>query len=534
VRDRNPPCYWHIASTESTRLRHLLLAALTLGAGVAAQLDRVHRRSLGLRLLAQGWLRQDRLVARLDDRALRAGLSVARWDRELVALAVIPLDSSCSEEQHRLSTNTVAALATRRHSLCGRLVAARLLAAVLLVVGSSWAQASPGDFDDDGIPNAVETGVGLDPQNAADALLDLDGDGWRNLDEYRLGTAMSDECDTPLGQTSRHQKVFASDGVAGDIFGYSVAASGSTAVIGAYQDDDSGSNSGAAYVYTRSRGIWSQQQELTAAGGVAGDAFGRSVAVSGDKLVVGAPWDDGIGIGTDSGSAYVFSRSGATWSQQRKLTAADAAAYDDFGFGVAVSGDTVVVGALRGLTMGSPTGSAYVYARSGGTWSQQQKLTAADGAAGDDFGISVAVDGATALIGAWGDDDSGSDSGSAGANTQRSPPPMARRGTSLAFHAAHAGRTARSSAGLAWHDGNQWLPAETSVRAGRTGRITASSASSRGHNWIGRVPPSRAQMQQAPAGQPWEGVRTHASPRAGRRVEPRCAVPRRVPTPTSG
>src|SRR5439155_610697 len=137
----------------------------------------------------------------------------------------------------------------------------------------------------------------------------------------------------------------------------------------------------------------------------AGSAFfGYSVAVSGDTAVVGAYYDD-TPAGTDAGSASVFVRSGTTWTQQAHLTAADGAAYDDFGTSVAVSGDTAVVGAyLDDTPAGADAGSASVFVRSGTTWTQQAHLTAADGAAYDYFGVSVAVSGNTAVVGAYYDD----------------------------------------------------------------------------------------------------------------------------------
>jgi hypothetical protein len=147
--------------------------------------------------------------------------------------------------------------------------------------------------------------------------------------------------------------------------------------------------------------------------GAAGDAFGYSVAVYGDTAVIGA-----YGAADKSGSAYVFVRSGGTWAQQFKLTAPaeDGDANDVFGYSVAVYGDTAVIGAYGDdAGNGIASGSAYVFVRSGNTWEQQFKLTAPadDGYAYDVFGQSVAVDGDTAVIGAYGDDDNGLNSGSA-------------------------------------------------------------------------------------------------------------------------
>ncbi len=214
-------------------------------------------------------------------------------------------------------------------------------------------------------------------------------------------------------------KLLAADGAAGDQFGYSVALSGDTALIGARFDDDdvNGLESGSAYVFTRSGTIWSQQAKLTAADGAARDWFGVRVAISGDTAVVTADADDDDVNGVESGSVYVFTRSGTTWSLQAKLTAADGAPVDLFGYSVALSGDTAVFGAKfdDDDVNGVDSGSAYVFIRSGTTWSQQSKLIAADGAPGDEFGYSVALSGDTAVITANADDDdiNGVDSGSA-------------------------------------------------------------------------------------------------------------------------
>jgi len=217
---------------------------------------------------------------------------------------------------------------------------------------------------------------------------------------------------TRSGTTWTQQaKLTASDGAADDIFGHSVSLSGETAVVGAAADDDNGLNSGSAYVFTRSGTTWAQQAKLTASDGAAGDQFGRSVSVSGETAVIGAYLDDDNG--SNSGSAYVFTRSGTTWTHQVKLIASDGAADDQFGRSVSVSGETAVVAAYLDDDNGSNSGSAYVFIRSGTTWTQQAKLTASDGAAGDQFGRSVSVSGETVVIGAYLDDDNGSNSGSA-------------------------------------------------------------------------------------------------------------------------
>lgn len=196
----------------------------------------------------------------------------------------------------------------------------------------------------------------------------------------------------------------ADDGVAHDVFGISVALSGDTAVVGAYRDPTSaGEDAGVVYVFTRIDGAWTQQAKLTANDGALWDSFGRSVAISGDTVLVGAYRAD-TGGGSDAGAAYVFTRSNGTWQQESKLTAADGAAADFFGVSVALSGDTALIGTFRSDAAGEDAGAAYLFTRGNGSWSQGPKLTASDGAEGDLFGYSVALFGNAALVGAYGHD----------------------------------------------------------------------------------------------------------------------------------
>jgi hypothetical protein len=216
------------------------------------------------------------------------------------------------------------------------------------------------------------------------------------------------------GAWSERQKLTASDAAVNDEFGFCVAVSGDTAFVGAYRNDDDGASSGSVYVFARdAAGTWIQTQKLTASDAEEGDFFGKSVAVSGDTALIGAEGnDDG---GSFSGSAYVFTRDASgTWSERQKLTASDAALGDGFGEAVAVSGDTAVVGAEGNDDGGSFSGSAYVFTRDvSGTWNERRKLTASDAAAGDRFGCSVAVSSDTAVVGAYANGDSGVNSGSA-------------------------------------------------------------------------------------------------------------------------
>ncbi len=206
---------------------------------------------------------------------------------------------------------------------------------------------------------------------------------------------------------TQEAKLLPSDGAVGDLFGISVSVSADTAAIGAPTDDDIARNAGSAYIFARSGTTWTLQAKLTPSDLGEGDWFGEAVSVSGDTVVIGAASRG------ETGSAYVFTRTGATWAQQATLSPSDIMAGDHFGFSVALSGDTAVVGALGDDDNGDGSGSAYIFTRTGATWTQQTKLTPTDGAVYDGFGTGVAISGATAVVGAVGDDDHGSESGSA-------------------------------------------------------------------------------------------------------------------------
>jgi hypothetical protein len=184
-------------------------------------------------------------------------------------------------------------------------------------------------------------------------------------------------------------------------FGTSVAVDGNTAVVGALGDNGIGGNTGSAYVFVRSGSTWTVQAHLFASDGGDADLFGASVAISGNTVVVGAYFDDSPS--SQEGSAYVFVRSGTTWTQQAKLVAPDASVADFFGFSVAVSGDTALVGAPGDDTVaGTDAGSAHVFVRTGTTWAPQAQLFGSMATQNDGFGVSVALVGETAAVGAPG------------------------------------------------------------------------------------------------------------------------------------
>ena len=230
--------------------------------------------------------------------------------------------------------------------------------------------------------------------NGSTALIGADGDNSFQGAAY-LFTKSN-------GSWSEGQKLTASDGLPGDEFGYRVVLADNTLLVGAFTATVGGVVSqGAAYVFTQSDGTWSESQKLTASDGALFDNFGASVALDGSTLVVGA---NGATVGGNAaqGAVYVFTESNGTWTQTQKLTANDGAAYDNFGLSVALKGSTILVGSPRAaIGANAGQGALYVFTESNGTWSQTQKLTASDGATNDSFGESVALDGSTALIGAY-------------------------------------------------------------------------------------------------------------------------------------
>lgn len=195
-------------------------------------------------------------------------------------------------------------------------------------------------------------------------------------------------------------------------FGRSVAIDGDVAVVGAIYATGAGINTGAAYVFRRTGGVWAQEQRLYANDGVALDGFGRQVAVRGDLIVVSAATHDQPT--TDAGAVYVFRRTGGKWVQEQKLTAADAAAGDRLGEGLAIgAADMILAGSPFADAPGSDSGAVYAFRLTGGSWSQAQKLVAADGAAEDYFGFSLDADGTAAIIGSPRSDQGASNAGAA-------------------------------------------------------------------------------------------------------------------------
>lgn len=200
-------------------------------------------------------------------------------------------------------------------------------------------------------------------------------------------------------------QLIAGDEFHGDRFGYSVAISGSTAIVGAPLDDDAGSKSGSAYLFDITTG--NLLHKLTATDAAAGDEFGWSVSISGNTAIVGAARNDDAG--NESGSAYLFDVN--TGDQLFKLTSNDADAEDFFGRAVDISGNTAIIGAFADDDNGSASGSAYVFNTS--TGNQLLKIKAEDASRGDWFGYSVSISSDVAVIGSIFDDDIAGNSGAA-------------------------------------------------------------------------------------------------------------------------
>lgn len=205
-------------------------------------------------------------------------------------------------------------------------------------------------------------------------------------------------------------KLVASDPGTGDRYGDRTALSGDVAVVASFADDDLGSASGSAYVYERQGTQWVQTQKLLASDGQADDRLGVALAIDGERIFVGATANV---VGTASGAVYVFRRQGSTWAQTTKLVPSDATSMQLFGAAIDADGGQVLVGAWRDNLLGTFAGSAYVFEREPAGWVQRARLTGDAVDADDQFGFAVALEGATALVGARGDDAQGFGTGAA-------------------------------------------------------------------------------------------------------------------------
>jgi hypothetical protein len=165
---------------------------------------------------------------------------------------------------------------------------------------------------------------------------------------------------TTDGKTwTQEATLVATDAGVNDTFGYSVSLSGDTALIGSTGDVNAGTDPGAAYIFVRNGGKWSQDQKLMASDGAPGDVFGYSVAIWNDLATIGAYWDDDRG--DFSGAAYTFSMTNGHWTEQDKHAPTDGIAGQKFGCSVALDGDLAIAGAYGDNTKGIESGSAYFF-----------------------------------------------------------------------------------------------------------------------------------------------------------------------------
>jgi uncharacterized repeat protein (TIGR01451 family) len=295
-----------------------------------------------------------------------------------------------------ISTDTAIVGAMRHDHVIGNAGAAY----VYVRSGTTWTEQAELLADDLAFNDYFGGSVSIDGDTA---IIGAD------FDNQPLSNAGSAYVFVRSGTTWTQQaKLVAGDAGVGDRFGSSVSIDGDTVAVGAMDQ----ASPGAAYIFVRSGTVWSEQSQLIGSG-IAGSAqMGYSVSVSGDAVLVGAPRDDHHAV--DVGSAWFYTRTGTTWTEQQKLIPTDGAKNDKFGYSVAFSGDTVVVGASEDShAAGIGAGSVYVFISSGDTWSEQAKLVAGDAAGSDLFGVSVAIDGDTLVVGAPGYDDGGTSYGSA-------------------------------------------------------------------------------------------------------------------------
>lgn len=259
-------------------------------------------------------------------------------------------------------------------------------------------------------PNAIK----LTPNAGAGKLLTSDATGnasWQNGNAAPGSVGFGTWGDCSSNNISEYNPVADVNGLDGDHFGQAVAISGSFAIIGAYQSAVGTNNfQGSASIYQYDGTNWVFMQKLTDATGAANDYFGYAVSISGNYAVVGAYVDD-VGANINQGSASIYQYNGSSWVLMQKITDATGAANDYYGFAVAISGNYVIIGSLLDdIGANSDQGSAIIYQYNGSSWVLMQKITDASGIAGDQFGNSVSISGTRAVVGAAEDDVGGNNS----------------------------------------------------------------------------------------------------------------------------
>jgi parallel beta-helix repeat protein len=269
------------------------------------------------------------------------------------------------------------------------------------------------DCDDNGAIDSCEIaddpGLDCDGNGTLDACeplddtTDCDGNGLLDICEIAVdpdldcdGSGVLDTCEFVYWYTMR-TKPLASDGVAGDNFGYGIGVEGNVALVSARYDGDNGDQSGSVYVFERQLdGQWSETGKFSGSDTTAGDTFGVGVSLDGDLAAISAPFDDG------QGSVYIFQRQAdGSWSQVDKILAPEGTVDAAFGTDVSLNGNRLLIGAGTDDDLANNAGSAFIYERSeSGDWVQQAKLLASDGDGWHYFGVGVALSGDRAMVGA--------------------------------------------------------------------------------------------------------------------------------------
>ncbi|MEP0846654.1 MAG: hypothetical protein HRF50_07500 [Phycisphaerae bacterium] len=251
------------------------------------------------------------------------------------------------------------------------------------------------------------------------ASVDISGD------RVAVGAPLGGDPNAPVGQAFVFLRAGTSWGLEAELtraaddadpneaFGSAVAIDGDVACVGADMDSDAQHNRGAAYVFRRSGDAWTREAKLTASDGGAEHRFGNAVDIQGDLALIGAYSYDAPGPVYNAGAAYVFRRVHGAWSQEARLTAPTLVTDASFGISVALDGDRALIGSWWDDEAVDTAGAAYVYRYNAGAWVLEQTLLANDPAAMDNFGVGVALDGASAVVGAWQDDEAALDAGAA-------------------------------------------------------------------------------------------------------------------------
>ena len=225
--------------------------------------------------------------------------------------------------------------------------------------------------------------------------------------------------------------LLASDGAENDWFGVFVSIDRDFAVVGSrYDDNENGNDAGAVYIFERSGDDWIEQKKIIASDGAAGDLFHVS-ALQGNYLVVGAYQDDDMG--DNSGSIYIYEYNGLNWIQQSKIVASDGHSDAYFGDGLDIDANRIIAGAYRSDDHAGNSGSIYVIEHNGTSWEETEKIISSDGSSGDFFGLPVEIDQGYVIVGARNDDDLGVNSGAAYVYALGSNPALAIAPSTLDF-----------------------------------------------------------------------------------------------------